>query len=431
MPILEQPSSPRDASFRRRAGAALGVVSLFAAVAATGTVRQPELPVARTLTIEPLAIPVFPASETTGKEVYWHETRYERGDTFAALLSRLGVNHADIAHLVKRHGGSKSFRSLRPGMLVQAQSTHEGALLGLRFTAGRESVLGFERDGDEFKAIDEAADLASRLVFKSGEVRSSLFAAADDAELPDSVTMQLADIFSGDVDFHRDLKRGDRFSVVYEVLYHEGRPLRTGRVLAAEFVNDRKVHRAFWFNDEEGKTGYYSADGKNLRKAFLRSPLEFSRVTSGFGMREHPIFHETRAHRGVDYSAPAGTKVRAAADGIVEFAGSQNGYGNVVILKHRAGITTVYAHLSGFEAVQGARVGQGDLIGYVGSTGWATGPHLHYEFRVNNEHRNPLTIAMPAAEAVAPQHMAAFRSATEVLTGHLGLLATVRLAALD
>jgi murein DD-endopeptidase MepM/ murein hydrolase activator NlpD len=316
-------------------------------------------------------------------------------------------------------------------MLVQAHTTQEGALLGIRFTAGRESVLGFERDGDEFRAIDEMADVVTRQVFKSGEVRSSLFAAADYAGLPDSVTMQLADIFSGDVDFHRDLKRGDRFSVVYEVLYHDGRPLRTGRVLAAEFVNDRKVHRAFWFDDEEGKTGYYSADGKNLRKAFLRSPLEFSRVTSGFGTREHPIAHETRAHKGVDYSAPTGTKVRAAADGTVDFAGFQNGYGNVIILRHRSGITTLYAHLSGFDVVQGARVSQGELIGYVGSTGWATGPHLHYEFRVNNEYRNPLTLAMPAAEPVAPHRAAAFRATTEMLTEQLGLLATTRLAALD
>jgi len=431
MPILKQRWSPRDVRLGRRAGAALGVLSLFAAVAATGTVRQPEAPIPRALVIEPLTIPPFVPADASGNDVYWHEARYERGDTFAALLTRLNVAHTDIVELLKRHSGSKPFRSLRPGMLVQAQTSQEGALLGLRYNAGRESVLGFERDGDEFKAIDESTELITRLVFKSGEVRSSLFAAADDAGLPDSVTMQLADIFSGDVDFHRDLKRGDRFAVVYEVFHHDGRPLRTGRVLAAEFVNNRKLHRAFWFEDEEGKNGYYGPDGKNLRKAFLRSPLEFSRVTSGFGLREHPIFHETRAHKGVDYSAPAGTKVRAAADGMVEFAGSQNGYGNVVIVKHRNGITTLYAHLSSFEVIAGARVGQGEHIGSVGSTGWATGPHLHYEFRVNNEHRNPLTLAIPAAEPVPPQRMAAFRATTEMLAGHLGLLATVRVAALD
>ncbi len=220
---------------------------------------------------------------------------------------------------------------------------------------------------------------------------------------------------------------------MYEVFHHNGRPLQAGRVLAAEFVNDRKSYRAVWFADETGKGGYYAADGKNLRKAFLRSPLEFSRITSGFKMRFHPILQEWRAHQGVDYGAPPGTRVKATADGTVELAGSQNGYGNVVVLRHGGGVTTLYGHLRGFASgiKRGARVAQGDVIGYVGATGWATGPHLHYEFRVNNQHRNPLTIAMPAAEPVAPQRMAAFRAAADPLAAQLELLAGANVAALD
>lgn len=412
----------------------LGVAGLLAGVAAFGTVSDtPEPHVVRATVVEQLALP---AGEIVPAEVvpYVHEDRFERGDTFASLLARLGVDSADAVQLVRQHGKSKPFRSLRPGMTVQAETTDYGALLALRFISGRDTVLGFEREGDGFRVIDERATLARRVVLKSGEIRSSLFAAADEVDLPDAVTMQIADIFSGDVDFHRDLRKGDRFAVVYEAFHHNGRLLKSGRVLAAEFVNNRKTFRAVWFDDaEQGRGGYFAPDGKNLRKAFLRSPLEFSRVTSGFAMRFHPILQQWRAHNGVDYGAPTGTRVRATADGVVDFAGVQGGYGKVVILRHHGGITTAYAHLNGFAGGlhRGARVAQGDTIGFVGATGWATGPHLHYEFRVNNQHRNPLTIAMPAAEPVPAERMPAFLAAARPLATQLELLADVRLAALE
>jgi murein DD-endopeptidase MepM/ murein hydrolase activator NlpD len=349
------------------------------------------------------------------------------------------VDGADATQLVKQHGKAKPFRALRPGMTVQAETTDYGALLTLRFISGRDTVLGFAREGDAFRVIDEPARLAPQVVLKSGEIRSSLFAAADDVGMPDSITMQIADIFSGDIDFHRDLRKGDRFAVVYEAFHHNGRLLKSGRVLAAEFVNAKKTLRAVWFDDvEEGRGGYYAPDGKNLRKAFLRSPLEFSRVTSGFAMRFHPILQQWRAHNGVDYGAPTGTRVRATADGVVDFAGVQGGYGKVVIIRHHGGITTAYAHLNGFagDLRKGARVAQGDTVGFVGATGWATGPHLHYEFRVNNQHRNPLTIAMPAAEPVPAERMSAFAAVARPLAAQLELLAdaghtNARLAALE
>jgi murein DD-endopeptidase MepM/ murein hydrolase activator NlpD len=273
---------------------------------------------------------------------------------------------------------------------------------------------------------EERAALYTQLVNKSGVIRSSLFAATDGANIPDSVAMQLADIFGGDVDFHRDLRKGDRFSVVYELHHLAGRPVRAGRVLAAEFINNGKRFQAVHFG-----TGYYAPDGKNLRKAFLRSPLEFSRVTSGFGMRMHPIAQAWRAHKGIDYAAPIGTRVRAVGDGIVEYAGPKGGYGNVVILRHHGQYATVYAHLSRIAVRRGARVAQNDTVGSVGQTGWATGPHLHYEFRIAGEARNPMSIAMPAALPVAPQEMAAFRAYAGPLSARLELLANSNLALLE
>ncbi len=432
MEILAQSDPPRDRVRRRRAVVAVGAVALLIGVAATGTVKDSPPP-ERQIVVEPLML-TLPDPAADPVQAYWHETRLERGDTFAALLTRLGVDGAETSRLLKENGGSKPFRSLRPGMTVQAQTSELGQLLALRFLSGEATtVLGFERDGVRFNAVEERAELARHVFLKSGEIQSSLFATADAVGLPDSITIQMADMFSGDIDFHRDLRRGDRFRVVYEVFHHNGRPLQAGRVLAAEFVNDRKSYRAVWFVDETGKGGYYAADGKNLRKAFLRSPLEFSRITSGFKMRFHPILQEWRAHKGVDYGAPTGTRVKATADGTVELAGSQNGYGNVVVLRHSGGVTTLYGHLRGFASgiKRGARVAQGDVIGYVGATGWATGPHLHYEFRVNNQHRNPLTIAMPAAEPVAPQRMAAFRAAADPLAAQLELLAGANVAALE
>jgi murein DD-endopeptidase MepM/ murein hydrolase activator NlpD len=432
MEMVAQTEGPRDLALKRRAALAVGATALLVGVAAFGTAHDSSQVVVRETVVQPLALKL-PDASTDPVHAYWHETRFDRGDTFAALLTRLGVDAADGTAILKQLGGSKPFRSLRPGMTVHARTSDLGQLLELRFVAGESTVLGFARDGERFAVVDEPARLVRRVYLKKGEIRSSLFAAADEAGLPDSVTIQVADVFSGDIDFHRDLRRGDRFTVVYEVVHHQGRPLRSGRVLAAEFVNNKKSLRAVWFADEDGKGGYYAPDGANLRKAFLRSPLEFSRVTSGFAMRLHPILNEWRAHNGVDYGAPAGTRVRATADGVVELAGRQGGYGNLVVLRHHGGITTAYAHLSGFASGvhRGARVAQGDVVGFVGATGWATGPHLHYEFRVNNQHRNPLTVAMPAAEPVAPHRMDAFRATSGPLAAQLEMLAHTSLAALE
>jgi murein DD-endopeptidase MepM/ murein hydrolase activator NlpD len=325
-----------------------------------------------------------------------------------------------------------ALRLLRPGHTVAGEVNAEGELLRLSYLAARGTLTTVERAGDAFRTMEGAAPLRAEIVMRSGTIRSSLFAAADASSVPDSVAVQIADIFAGDVDFHRELREGDRFAVVYEQYFLHGRPVHAGRVLAAEFVNQGRRFRALHYALAQGG-GYYAPDGSNLRKAFLRSPLEYSRISSGFGMRRHPFQRTWRAHSGVDFAAPAGTRVRAAGDGVVEFAGPRAGYGNMVAVRHRGQYSTVYAHLSRFApgAQRGARVAQGDVVGFVGQTGWATGPHLHYEFRVAGQSRNPYAIAMPAGEPVPPADVGAFRRHAEPLLARLELLAANPIALLE
>jgi len=413
--------------------AAAGAATLlFGVVAAFGTVRDfPEPVIARTV-VQSLALPLQ-SRAAPAAEVYFREERFQRGDTIAALLDRLELDDPQADALLVSREAARTFRWLRPGTTVQAKTAGDNSLVSLWFIAGRDQLITIDRSGGGFSFSEQPAELRPEVQMKSGEIRSSLFAATDAAGLSDAVATQIADIFAGDIDFHRDLRRGDKFTLVYEMFHHLGRPVKSGRVLAAEFINQKKSFRAVWYQEADGRGGYYAPDGKNLRKAFLRSPLEFSRITSGFATRFHPILQQWRAHKGVDYGAPSGTRVKSTGDGMVEFVGRQNGYGNVVMVRHGGGIMTTYGHLRAFASGirKGARVGQGDLIGFVGQTGWATGPHLHYEFRVNNQHRNPLTIAFPAAQPVAPERMVAFRAVAEPLAARLDLLATTNLALLE
>ena len=408
------------------------VTLLFGIVAAFGTVQDALEPVFSRTVVEPLALPARLEDNSIDK-VYFREDRFQRGDTISALLERLEVDDQQAERLLRSPEARRPFRLLRPGTTVQARTAEDGSLLSMWFIGGRDQMISIDGAGEGFTTLEQPAELTRQVLMKSGEIRSSLFAATDAAGLPDSVAMQIADIFAGDVDFHRDLRRGDKFTVVCEMFDHLGRPVKSGRVLAAEFINQKRSYRAVWFQDGESHGGYYAPDGKNLRKAFLRSPLEFSRITSGFAMRIHPILNQWRAHRGVDYGAPTGTRVKATGDGVVDFVGHQGGYGNVVVLRHSGGVTTAYGHLSRFAngIRKGARVGQGELVGLVGQTGLATGPHLHYEFRVNNQHRNPLTIAFPAAQPVPQERMGAFRSITGQLTARLDLLVTTNIALLE
>ena len=339
-------------------------------------------------------------------------------DTADSLLKRLGVADLSAAAFLRTDPVARRLLQGRAGKMVQARAESDGTLIELtaRFPAEKveqadthftrlriqRSVSADGKPGGWQSRIENAA-LTAQVRIGSGTVRGTLFAATDAAGLPDGVSKQLTDIFSTDIDFHRELRKGDTFSVVYEALTADGEPASwnqsAGRVLAAEFVNKGKRYQAVWFDAGNGRGNYFGYNGESKRRSFLASPVEFSRVTSGFAMRFHPILQNWRAHQGVDYGAPAGTAVRSVGDGTVEFAGWQNGYGNVVHLLHNNDRSTVYAHLSHIDVKKGQRVDQGQRIGAVGATGWATGPHLHFEFRVHGQFQDPLTLAR-AAETV-------------------------------
>jgi murein DD-endopeptidase MepM/ murein hydrolase activator NlpD len=420
----------------RWAAAGVGGVSLLGMVAAFAIVPAEEsgrIPLQTVL--EQLATPTATVIQAENA-VFLREERVQRSDTVSSLMSRLGIADREAFEFVRQNGGAQAVsRQLRPGKIVTAKTGENGELHSLYFPLnGKDSVLVIERRGNGFVASEQELKLETQTVIKSGEIRNSLFGATDAAGIPDAIAMQLAEIFGGDIDFHRDLRKGDRFSLVYEVLNHRGQAIRSGRVLSAEFSNNQKIFNAHWFQTEEGKGGYYTADGKSVRKAFLRSPLEFSRVTSGFtNSRFHPVLQTWRAHKGVDYGAPTGTRVRAVADGIVDVAGRQGGYGNVVILKHQGTYSTAYGHLNGFGAGirKGARVSQGDTIGYVGQTGLASGPHLHYEFRVNSQQVNPLAVTLPTAIPLETSQVARYKAAIAPLRAQLELAKQTQLASIE
>ena len=333
-------------------------------------------------------------------------------DSAESLLQRLGVADPSAAAFLRRDSATQRNLLGRTGRLVSAETTDDHRLL--RLTArwapddsGYFKRLVIEKTDSGFASRIETAQLTASSRLVGGVIQSSLFAATDNAHIPDAVAVQVAELFSGDIDFRRSLRKGDRFSIVYETLEADGEPLRSGRVISAEFLNNGKSHQALWFQEPgSAKGAYYTLDGQSMRRAYLATPLEFSRVSSGFSMRFHPILQKWRAHLGTDFAAPTGTAVRTVGDGVVEFAGVQNGFGNVIYVKHRNQHVTVYAHLSRINVKQGQSVAQGENIGAVGSTGWATGPHLHFEFRVNGQHQDPMTIARQS-EAATPVSAAA------------------------
>ena len=383
--------------------------------------------------VENVALPGL-AAGVNPEEGYWHEGRIQRGDTIASALARLHVDDPEALQTLRTNRDARGLYQLVPGKTIRAEVTGDGKLLGLRYLVGND-VYSVERQGETLNVRRQPAQLETRTLMRSGVITSSLFAAADAANISDAVAIQIADIFSTDIDFHRDLRKGDRFSVVYEAYYDQGDLVKSGRVVAAEFVSAGKTYQAVYFQNAEGKGGYYTLSGRNIRKAFLRSPLEFSRISSGFTTaRFHPVLKQWRAHKGIDYAAPTGTRVKATADGVVEFAGMhRGGYGNLVVLRHQSKYSTWYGHLSGIAngVRKGSRVSQGDVIGYVGATGLATGPHLHYEFRINDVHQNPLDVALPSAPPITAEVKPLFDSATQPLALRLDVLRGTNLARLD
>ena len=410
------------ASLRRhpkRVAGSLAILLLGTGVTAFGVVPlvpdAADLPVSQVLeSVQPLPLQAQLDALADHRIKLYRTDSTRSSDTADTLLKRLNINDPTAAAFMRSDANARLVLAGRPGKTIQVEASDTQSLskLSTRWPSNDEAAfkrLIIERTGNSFTSRIETAPYVANARLASGVIQTSLFAATDEARIPDSVATQIAEMFSSEIDFGRSLRKGDRFSVVYEALEADGEPMRTGRVLSAEFVNAGKAHQAMWFQppgqDALGmlhKGSYFALDGKSLRRAYLGSPLEFSRVSSGFSLRFHPILQKWRAHLGTDFAAPTGTPARTVGDGVVSFAGVQGGYGNVVFIKHRNGHETVYAHLSQINVRVGQSMQQGDTIGLVGSTGWATGPHLHFEFRVDGVHQDPMTIARQSNTVPVP-----------------------------
>jgi murein DD-endopeptidase MepM/ murein hydrolase activator NlpD len=346
----------------------------------------------------------------------------------------MGVDSAESRDFLAAAHNSKSLGRLAPGRTVLARVTSGGQLILFRYLASDETLVTVTRSGGVFKAQEQQVALEPRMIMRSGKIQGSLFGATDAADVPDRIASEMAETFSGDIDFHKDLRRGDHFSVVYEAMYFEGQMIKTGRLLAAEFVNQDQAHRAIYFKDSQGREGYYTPDGQSMKRAFLKSPMPFTRISSGFSnARYHPVLKEWRAHKGIDYAAPTGTPVRAISDSVVSFVGKQGGYGNLIVLNHQGSYSSAYGHLSRFAKgiKRGSRVSQGQVIGHVGATGLATGPHLHYEFRVNGIQKNPLALKLPTSYPLDSRAKSQFVAKSQPLAQRLDLLRSTNLASLN
>lgn len=361
----------------------------------------------------------------------WIDITVKPGETFSTLIEAQGMLRSDWLEVLALGGDTDRLKRLRVGDRLQLRADEDGRLDELAYALDEINTLQVRRIDGRLQALTLAADVETQEHQAHGVITSSLFAAGAASGLSDRLIMEMAEIFGYDIDFALDLREGDRFSVIYETLYRDGEKLRDGRILAAEFINQRRVLQAFRHEDTEGNGGYYSAKGESLRTAFRRTPLDFARISSHFNLqRRHPILNTIRAHKGVDYAARTGTPIRSTGDGRVAFMGVKGGYGRTVVIKHGAQYETLYAHMSRFRPglKTGQRVSQGQVIGYVGATGLATAPHLHYEFRVHGVHKNPVTVPLPRATPLSAQQLAAWQPRVQSWVAQLETLSEQRVA---
>jgi murein DD-endopeptidase MepM/ murein hydrolase activator NlpD len=406
-----------------------GITSSREAVPATRPPALTSVPApAGALSAPPAAVatrtPELASAEPFAEALSTIDVVVSRNDTLDHIFRRLKLNLADLASLRGLPGVRASLDSLRPGEALHL--THkDGELMGLERRLNETQTLKVSRDGGTLKADVLQNEVQTKLRTVRGVIDSSLFEAVEAAGGHDQTAVALADIFGWDVDFVLDVRPGDSFVVTYPEIWRDGVYIKDGAIEAAEFVNHGRTYRAVRYTEPEGGTHYYTPDGKSMQKEFLRAPVEFTRVSSRFNSaRLHPILNTIRAHKGVDYAAPIGTPVHAAGDGRVLYAGVMGGYGNVVEIDHSRGITTVYGHLSRFAhgIHTGTHVTQGTVIAYVGMTGLATGPHLHYEYRVNGVFKNPQTVALPGAEPIDARWRADFLTRSAPLLATLDIL---------
>lgn len=362
----------------------------------------------------------------------WREFKVKSGDSLARLFKRAKIKPQQLDEMMKSGKAIKQLRRVFPGDVIRVLTNDNGMLKALRYETSPESYLLVERKNGVLKSRELKHDIETRVAHASGEIDSSLFLAAEEAGISQNIIMELAGIFGWDIDFVLDIRKGDSFTVVYEEQYRDGEKIADGNILTAEFKNNGKIYQAVRYtNPQTNQSEYYTPDGKSMRKAFLRTPVNFTRISSGFTTkRYHPVLHKFRSHKGVDYAARRGTPIRAAGDGKVIFKGRKGGYGRVIILQHGTTYSTLYAHLNSYNRKLrvGSKVKQGQTIAYVGSSGLTTGPHLHYEFRVNGVHRNPLTVRLPISKPVPERYKADFELMTAPKLAQLDLLTRTHLA---
>lgn len=390
----------------------------------------------RARVIRPLDLPDTAAAASTGgddspgpAEAHWEEAIVKHGDSLSSVFSTLEI-HSQLQPILELGKPVRMLKSIHPGQRFRALKI-DGALSELIYEPDNQRRLRVQRTLHGYVAETEERQVEIRLQHAWGTIEDSLFSAGLDAGLSDNLIMELAGIFGWDIDFALDIRAGDQFAVIYEERYREGDKLGDGRILAAEFTNQGRSFQAILYTDPEGRSDYYSPNGRSMRKTFLRAPVDFRRISSRFQReRWHPVLGKKRPHRGVDYAASIGTPIKAAGDGKVIFRGTKGGYGKTVIIQHGARYSTLYGHMSRFSKHSrvGSRVKQGQIIGYVGKTGLATGPHLHYEFRVNGVHRNPLTVKLPSAKPLPKQHMDDFSAEAAPLLAQLELYKRTALA---
>ena len=417
--------------------AALSVATLtaFAVAPLTEEPLPPALRIIEPLTLSPQALP------TQG--YFLRQAVISRGESLGSLLRKLGDQDRDLIDFVRLDPTARKLLRLQTGIVVRAEVDGQNQIQSLSYPlSGNTDVnepasrLELQRSDGNWAARIVPMVLDRTVVTRSAVIKTSLYAATDVSGIPDAITATIPDIFASDMDFHRDVHPGDKLRVVYEVYrdpetISDGEP---GKLLAVEYLGQNKRLEAVWFDRGAGEGDYYNFDGRTLRKTFLRAPMEFSRISSGFTLgRRHPVFRDWRAHKGIDYVAPTGTRIRTIGDGQVEFVGVQRGYGNVVIVKHDKERSTLYAHMSKFapKLKEGAKVSQGQVIGFVGQTGWASGPHLHFEFLVNGEPNDPAAVLPPPEPPLSQQALLRFQDDTSDLVRRVRWQDNVQVAAFE
>lgn len=427
-----QPILAKIARFPRTHLIAISLLAIGLAVFATTT--KPSAEPALEQAVE-IGIPFSPADEavTAVEELPAVEEVTEiepivdsvrEGDSLAKIFKRQKISPQTLHNIMTCGPEADILKKIHPGQELAFSIDDSGELMKVQYFMNKLETLNITKADDSFTIDIHRKPVDTKTKYSHGTIDSALFLSAKAAGLTDNMTMQLANIFGWDIDFVLDIRGGDSFELMYEEKFVDGEKYQDGDILIATFINQGKEFTAIRYEDPKGRIDYYTPDGKSVRKAFLRTPVDFKRISSKFNLkRKHPIFNTTRPHKGVDYAAPTGTPIKAAGDGKVIIARKKGGYGKAVVIQHGQKYSTLYGHLSkwGRGVKEGRRVKQGQIIGYVGSTGWATGPHLHYEFRVNGVHRNPLTVKLPAGQPISKAYKELFVAQAAALRGQLAM----------